>query len=550
LTARGRALALLLALAALLVLPLLGSRDLWAPDEPRYAQASAETLEGHWWRPYVNGHPYPDKPPLYFWLAAAASLPAGRVTEGSARLPSALAFLALVALTFHLGRSLVGDVGGSVAAAAVATTWLTAWMGRRVCLDVLLAALAAAAIALALAAGRAARIGERRRAALLALLAGGVVALGNMTKGPVVLLPVGCALLGGALAGAARRDRPRRWLAMALILGATGCAIGLAAWLVPAHLISGYDPFAVVQDQVVDRAAEGRHHIQPPWYFLIHVPLDFMPWTLFAVPAMIAAWRRRPWASARDAMLLAWALAPLVLLSISVEKRNIYALPVVPAWALLIGAWVQEMASGASAGLRRATIAACALLGLSALGGLLLALAGARLGADARLAFALPGVRAGMLAVVAIAALAAFALARIVREPASPARLVHATALSVGAFLLGIFLLLPRFDPLKSGRSMGALVRREAGNGPVGMVPRTWDTYVFYSGRSIEDLADAGAVIEFLKRSSRPAHVLANADMVAALPEEGGLPPEVVGTARVGDRDVVLLRYGQPRRAP
>ena len=81
---------------AALYLSGLGATDLWAPDEPRYAHVADEIVAGGHGATglivmHVGGEPYSEKPPLYFWLAALASAPAGQVTEVSARLPSALA---------------------------------------------------------------------------------------------------------------------------------------------------------------------------------------------------------------------------------------------------------------------------------------------------------------------------------------------------------------------------------------------------------------------------------------------------------------------------
>ena len=172
----------------------MGARDAWAPDEPRYAQVAQEMLhDGHWWYPHVNARPYPDKPPLYFWLAAAAGLPSGRVSEAAARVPSALAHLLLVALTFWLGRRLFGVEGAAISALALTTLWMEAWMARRACLDVLLSLCACAAIAAMLKAGDAARNGSRLRWIAWAAASGTATALGVMTKGPVVLLPVAAA---------------------------------------------------------------------------------------------------------------------------------------------------------------------------------------------------------------------------------------------------------------------------------------------------------------------------------------------------------------------
>ena len=93
--------------AALLLLPYLGQLDLWAPDEPRYAQISEEirALE-HGPRGlallHLNGQPYTQKPPLYFWLAAGFGSLNGHVDHWSARLPSALAGIAIIGLTAAL----------------------------------------------------------------------------------------------------------------------------------------------------------------------------------------------------------------------------------------------------------------------------------------------------------------------------------------------------------------------------------------------------------------------------------------------------------------
>ena len=93
--ARRRERWLVLVASALLLLPGLGRVGLWAPDEPRYAQV-AEELRSFVHGPsglvvlHLNGRVYDQKPPLYFWAAALAGLPGGRVTEEAARLPSAL----------------------------------------------------------------------------------------------------------------------------------------------------------------------------------------------------------------------------------------------------------------------------------------------------------------------------------------------------------------------------------------------------------------------------------------------------------------------------
>ena len=98
-----------LSLAAVLFFWQLGGHDLWAPDEPYFAEGAREmVVDGEWAVPHVNGRVTTDKPPLFFWLIALASLIFGKVTPWTARLPSALAGLATVALTLRLGTRLAG----------------------------------------------------------------------------------------------------------------------------------------------------------------------------------------------------------------------------------------------------------------------------------------------------------------------------------------------------------------------------------------------------------------------------------------------------------
>ena len=60
-------------------------------DEPRYAQVAREMLARHdWVTPVLYGHPWLEKPPLYYWCAMLAYKGAGGVTDWAARLPSAI----------------------------------------------------------------------------------------------------------------------------------------------------------------------------------------------------------------------------------------------------------------------------------------------------------------------------------------------------------------------------------------------------------------------------------------------------------------------------
>ncbi len=51
-------------------------------DEPRYAQVAREMLARHdWVTPVLYGHPWLEKPPLYYWCAMLAYQGAGVVSD-------------------------------------------------------------------------------------------------------------------------------------------------------------------------------------------------------------------------------------------------------------------------------------------------------------------------------------------------------------------------------------------------------------------------------------------------------------------------------------
>src|SRR2546430_15546800 len=95
------ALVAVLAFAALVVGLPAGQAPLWDPNEARYMLLARDILEhGRWLVPDLRGEPYLNKPQLFFWSVAAASLPGGEVTEWTAAPPAGLSSVRAVAPGF------------------------------------------------------------------------------------------------------------------------------------------------------------------------------------------------------------------------------------------------------------------------------------------------------------------------------------------------------------------------------------------------------------------------------------------------------------------
>ena len=99
---------ILIVLPALLLYPTMSFR-LLEPDEGRYAQIPREMLaRGDWVVPHLQGEPYLDKPPLFYWLVMGAYRLFG-VDESAARLVPALALHLCVLLLYLLGCRRLGS---------------------------------------------------------------------------------------------------------------------------------------------------------------------------------------------------------------------------------------------------------------------------------------------------------------------------------------------------------------------------------------------------------------------------------------------------------
>ena len=116
---------LLLATAwACLCLVNLGTPSLWDIDEGNNAEAAREMLDcGNWVVPTFNYQLRVDKPALLYWLQIGAFRLFG-INEFAARLPSALAALAAVLMTYELGRQMFGAATGLLAGLVLASTGL------------------------------------------------------------------------------------------------------------------------------------------------------------------------------------------------------------------------------------------------------------------------------------------------------------------------------------------------------------------------------------------------------------------------------------------
>ena len=346
-----------------------GLRDPWPADEPRFVLVAKQMVEsGNWLFPHRGQELYPDKPPVFFWLLSLSYLLVGS-WRWSFLLPSLLAGMLTLWLTFDLGRRLWDRRTGLWAAVAVLVSVQFAYQFKRAQIDPVLVAMTTASFYLI---ARHLLLGPNWR-----LLTGGffLAGLGVITKGvgflPLLsLLPLWIYRRGQFTPMAARRKGDAwRWLLAVLAFFAA-----IALWLVPVlylGLTSDNPEHRLYLDnilfkQTAERYANPWHHHEPFWYFAEIIALFWMPFSLAFF------WLLKPWREAfkaRDLKVvlpLLWGVLVVLFFSISSGKRDMYILPALPAFALAAAPFLQDISQ--RSGFRRLLLGFVLTLGAVLLG--------------------------------------------------------------------------------------------------------------------------------------------------------------------------------------
>lgn len=316
----------------LLVVPLVVRGPL-PPDELRYLSVAWEMWNsGDFLVPYLNGTPYADKPPLLFWLMHAGWVLFG-VGDGWPRLLPGLCALGVVVST----RALAGELDPGDAALRRSVPWLLLGsLGFSLSTQVLLFDLLLANWVLLAWIGL---VRAERGAAHGWLMFGGALALGVLTKGPVMLLHLaGPALLAPWWASRARFVA-RRWFTRLGVAVVAGGAVALL-WALGAAQRGGADyARSLLFDQTAGRIVESFAHARPVWFYLWVLPVLLLPWS-----AWPAVWRGLARCAMRRAcdrravrLLSAMTVPALVALCAASGKQPHYLIPLIPPLAIAIG---------------------------------------------------------------------------------------------------------------------------------------------------------------------------------------------------------------------
>jgi 4-amino-4-deoxy-L-arabinose transferase-like glycosyltransferase len=461
-------------------------REIWSPDEPRYAAIVKEmVLTGNWLVPHLNGVVYAQKPPFYFWVVAAGCRLTGSFSNAALIFPSFLAALGCLIVTFFFGKNLFNRAAGFLSALILATSALFLGMAQFIRMDMLLTFFITSAL---FCFYKGHRLSDGRPVYYLTFYA--LLALAFLTKGPIgILFPLVVVVLYLALKGDFKALRETKPLTGLLLM-----SIIIVPWLVAATRSGGWEYMhsLLVRDNL-GRAYQSWEHDRPFYYYLVQLPATFFPWFPFLVGTFIYhnPFRREDRLESNSLFLSIWFGAILLFLSLVSAKVGIYLLPIMPPASLLMGRFWCEAFRNRTENLRLRRWFSLSSFGvwiIFVIGGLAV-LFGVRLNV-----IDLPDKSASVILIGSgVAGLIAWKLDR--------QRLAFSIAVASMAALLtyATIRLVPDMNARASLRPLGkslALVRER--DEPVGMYRCDRPSLFFYTGSYITMLKNEDEVIRFL----------------------------------------------------
>ncbi|MCC7211012.1 MAG: glycosyltransferase family 39 protein [Candidatus Brocadia sp.] len=507
-----------------------GKRDLWAPDEPRYAQVSKEMRDtGNFVVPHLNSAPYPDKPPLLFWLINLFSLSSGKITALSSRLPSAFAGIGCCLALFYFGKRLYRNTRiGLLSALILATSAKFLWMAHRAAFDVLLTFFVTMAI-ICFQKGYAGQKNKGRYYTLFYTF----MALGVLTKGPVgFILPFCVVLTYLVLKKDARAFKDTRpWIGGALFV------FMVFTWVFLAGVYGGKEyTYQILFNQNVGRFSNSFAHQRPFYYYFIHFPVNFSPWSIFIPSIVIFLVSRKGRERIGEILLpLVWFVVVFIFLSIVSGKRDIYVLPLYPAASLLAAWFLNEFIEQfRERSFKKTGYYPCSVLcGVALVSGVFLPVVVYKMYPQYALLsipFAIILVAGGIL------------LSRFIKHARIIPFLFTLIFMILIIFNLSTLKVIPVLNQYKSAKEICDKANSMIKPGEqLALYNFFRDPYLFYTGRNYLEIIRGGDdLMQFLKAQERVFLFIQEKDFreVSKFPE---IPVFVLAKDSVGHRDVLLI---------
>lgn len=341
----GTKITLLLMLFALYYLLPVPFRDLWQPDELRYAEISREMIvSGNWVVPHFFDLRYFEKPVAGYWINNLGQLLFGHTNFG-VRAGALFSTLCSGLLIFWLGCRMFASRNVALLGSVVFMTSLLVYgIGTYAVLDPILMLWLTGAMCSFWYAAQARTFRQRFSGYLLL---GTACAMGFMTKGFLALV-VPVLTIVPWMMWQRRFMELLRWGPLALL---TAVLLSLPWALAIAQQAGDFWHYFFWVEHIQRFAKENAQHKAPFWYYLPVLVAGALPWLGLLPGALISGWQQRR-QQAGMLYLLSWVVLPLLFFSTANGKLLTYILPCFAPLSLLMARYALGNSARLSTALR------------------------------------------------------------------------------------------------------------------------------------------------------------------------------------------------------
>ncbi|MFT3742368.1 MAG: glycosyltransferase family 39 protein [Gammaproteobacteria bacterium] len=312
----------------------LGSRPLLTPDEGRYVEIPREmVVSGDYLTPHLNGLKYFEKPPLFYWLETVPVRLFG-IHEGGLRSVSVLLGIIGCLMVYAAGRILYTRRTGWLASLVLSTSLLYFVFAHLIIPDIVVSICLTGCLLAFILGTQTARRGKQV-AYFWSMYA--FAALAVLSKGLIGVIFPGMIIFAWLCL-------TRNWKQLKTYCIPTGLVLFLliaAPWHILVQLKNPeFFQFYFIDQQFLRYFTDYADRGQPFWFFPATIFLGFFPWIFFFPWQLNLRLLRQ---NAVELFLVLWALLITLFFTFSHSLLISYALPVMPALALLTGRYLANI---------------------------------------------------------------------------------------------------------------------------------------------------------------------------------------------------------------
>ncbi len=315
----------------------MGSYPLVDVDETRYAVMSRDLLGHNWNFLMLNGVPFIEKPPLYFWFTAL-SIKLFGFNEYAIRLPMSLLALITVYFTYFVGKVVKSEKFGFFAAAILLSNVYFVMLTRVAIIDMVFTAFLTWTIYCGLLTDY---VQDKNKKYLwwafylfasFAFLAKGLLA---------IVFPV--AIIG--LHRLIKKDVKEIFRPVNILPGVVLFLLINTPWHLAMYKEYGFDfiwTYFILHhfERLVNADALGK--TRPFLYFIPVFFVGFMPWSIHFIGSIVDFFKKKQY---KDNITLFWGIYFIIiflLFSVASGKLPTYVLPCVPPAAFLVAEYILD----------------------------------------------------------------------------------------------------------------------------------------------------------------------------------------------------------------